>query len=402
MRTQFNVHVNHGNKQNKCLFKSGTFVLAAITAAQVALPVLPVYANALTAASTATAASPAASASSAVSLSASTSSALTAVKGNTKGSANGTAFLNRAIHLYQQNSFKESELYFRQAIAENPSNVDAHYYLANALVHLNRHDEAIEEFKRTYRLDPFGPTSGYCRKALKAYADKQAADKTADDDGGGEILDATSSLMHYAQKESGKSASDAKLVNLRAQAEREKIRHQQAADSYGRAMRSTGDGEALTIRQNARDDIDRILHGTRGGLPWVQQAAEARAAEVQHNADELERIARERAGEKAAEYKSVSKAKGKSLDETVNNLEHQLITKTLPGTPSLKHDGTDLFVRSYSPSTQKSPYPDAHAAVARINPVHVDHSKDDGDDTSSTGSTTKVVPVHTVKGEVLN
>jgi tetratricopeptide (TPR) repeat protein len=309
--------------------------------------------------------------------------------------------LNRAIRLYQQNSFKESELFLRQSIAENPLNADAHYYLANALVHLSRHDEAIEEFKRTYRLDPFGPTSGYCRKALKAYAEKQAADKSADDDGG-EILDATSSLMRYAQKDSGKGDSQAKLITLREQAEREKIRHQQSADSYGRAMRSTGEGEALTIRQNARDDIDRILHGTRGGLPWVQQAAEARAAEVQRNADELERIAKERAGEKAAEYKSVSKAKGKALDETVNNLERQLITKTLPGTPSLKHDGTDLFVRSYSPSTQKSPYPDAHAAVARINPVHVVHSNDDSDDTSSTGSGIKTVPVHTVKGEVLN
>jgi tetratricopeptide (TPR) repeat protein len=401
MRTQFNVDVNHGNKQNKCLLHSGVLMVAALTAMQLVLPILPVCANALTTSSAASAASPAVSPSSVSSLSASTSQALSATKGNARSNANGTAFLTKAIHLYQQNFFKESELYLRQAIAEIPSNADAHYYLANALVHLNRHDEAIEEFKRTYRLDPFGPTSGYCRKALKAYADKQAAAKTADDDGG-EILDATSSLMRYAQKESGKTDSDTKLVNLRAQAEREKIRHQQAADSYGRAMRSTGDGEALTIRQNARDDIDRILHGTRGGLPWVQQAAEARAAEVQHNADELERIARERAGEKAAEYKSVSKAKGKSLDETVNNLEHQLITKTLPGTPSLKHDGTDLFVRSYSPSTQKSPYPDAHAAVARINPVHVDHSKDDGDDTSSAGSTTKVVPVHTVKGEVLN
>lgn len=397
MPTHFNVQVRRPSKQIKCLLFPGAFVLAAITTAQVAMPLLPVYANALTVSS----ATASASATSSHTTSSATASSPTVVKGAMKGSANVNAFLNRAIHLYQQNSFKEAELFLRQSIAENPSSADAHYYLANALVHLNRHDEAIEEFKRTYRLDPFGPTSGYCRKALKAYAEKQAADRASDEDGG-EIIDASSSLMRYAQKGAGKADSEAKLVTLREQAEREKLRHQQSADSYGRAMRSTGEGEALTIRQNARDDIDRILHGTRGGLPWVQQAAEARAAEVQRNADELERIARERAGEKAAEYKSVSKAKGRALDETVNNLERQLITKTLPGTPSLKHDGTDLFVRSYAPSTQKSPYPDAHAAVARINPVHVDHSRDDGDDTSSTPSSRNTIPVHTVKGEVLN
>jgi tetratricopeptide (TPR) repeat protein len=390
MRTQFNVHGSRPDKQIRRLLFSGVSVMASITIVQVTLPPLPVKANALTASSST--GSPSAT------------SAVSPVKGSSKGvagSANGISFLNRAIQLYKQNSFKESELFLRQSIAENPSNIDAHYYLANALVHLNRHDEAIEEFKRTYRLDPFGPTSGYCRKALKAYAEKQSANKAPDEDSG-EIVDAASALRRYAQKDAGSSDSQTKLVTLREQAEREKLRHQQAADSYGRAMRSTGEGEALTIRQNARDDIDRILHGTRGGLPWVQQAAEARAAEVQRNADELERIARERAGEKAAEYKSVSKAKGCALDETVNNLERQLITKTLPGSPSLKHDGTDLFVRSYSPSTQKSPYPDAHAAVARVNPVHVDHSSDDVDDPASANSSRNALPLHRVKGEVLN
>ncbi len=168
-------------------------------------------------------------------------------------------------------------------------------------------------------------------------------------------------------------------------------------------MRSTGEGEALTIRANARDDIDRILHGTRGGFALGysrrQRLARPRCNTTQMN---WRKIARERASEKAAEYKSVSKAKGRALDETVTNLERQLVTKTLPGTPALKHDGTDLFVRSYSPSSQKSPYPDAHAAVARIYPVHIDHSKDEADDNASAASSGNAVPVHDVKGKVLN
>ncbi len=43
------------------------------------------------------------------------------------------------------------------------------YYLAGCYVHLNRHEEAQREYDMSYRLDPFGPVSGYCRRALLGY-----------------------------------------------------------------------------------------------------------------------------------------------------------------------------------------------------------------------------------------
>jgi hypothetical protein len=310
--------------------------------------------------------------------------------GNATASQKGSAFFARAVQYYQRNDFKNAELFLRQAISEAPGEPNMHYYLANTLVRLNRHDEAKEEFKRAYNLDPYGPISGYCRKALAVY-DNQNPDAAP-------AVSATDNLMRYSNREPSIVDPEKKVLSLRSQAEREKLRHQQVADSYSRAMNSTGDGEAQRIRQNSRDEIDSILHGTRYSYPWMQQAAEARAQQVQSNADELERIARDRAKERAAEYKAVSKEKGKSLDETVTNLERQFTTKALPGTPQLRHDGTDLFVRSYSPSTAKSPYPDAHPAVARVNPVHVEDS-DDGSDTSGT---TAAPLQHQVKGKVLN
>ena len=315
---------------------------------------------------------------------------------STKSADKGSAFYARAVQYYQRNDFKNAELFLRQAISESPSDPGSHYYLANTLVHLNRHDEAIDEFKRSYHLDPYGPTSGYCRKALKTYEGQSTKDDT------GDPLDATSSMLRYAHKQPSAADPQEKLVSLRLQAEREKVRHQQSADSYSRAINSTGEGEAQTIRQNARNEIDQIMHGTRNTQPWLEQAATARAAEVQHNADEMEKIAHERASEKAADYKALSKAKGKALDETVSNLERQLVTKTLPGSPTLRHDGTDLFVRTYAPSTQKSPYPDAHPAVARVNPVHVVPATDDDDAADGLKGTAKSLPTHDVKGKVLN
>lgn len=320
--------------------------------------------------------------------------------GNGAGSEKGAAFFSRAVQYYQRNDFKNAEFLLRQAISEVPGEPNSHYYLANTLAHLNRHDEAKDEFKRAYNLDPYGPVSGYCRKALAVY-DSQNPDATP-------TIQATDNLMRYANRVPSATDPEKKVLALRSQAEREKQRHQQFADSYSKAMNSTGDGEAQRIRQNARDEIDSILHGTRGSFPWVQQAAEARAQQVQSNADELEKIAREHAKERAAEYKAVSKEKSKSLDETVSNLERQFNTKSLPGTPQLRHDGTDLFVRSYSPSTSKSPYPEAHPAVARVNPVHVD-SSDDADSIGSSGASggtssgaSAQPPQHQVKGRVLN
>ena len=310
---------------------------------------------------------------------------------NATSAQKGAAFFARAVRYYQRNDFKDAELMLRQSVSESPGDANSHYYLANTLVKLNRHDEAKEEFKRAYNLDPYGPVSGYCRKALTVY-ESQTPESA-------QTISATDNLMRYSGKAPSSVDPEKKVLSLRTQAEREKLRHQQVAESYGRAMSSTGDGEAQRIRQNARDEIDSILHGTRYSTPWVQQAAEAHAQQVQSNADELEKIARERAKERAAEYKAVSKEKSKSLDETVSNLERQLNTKALPGTPTLRHDGTDLFVRSYSPSTAKSPYPEAHPAVARVNPAHVE----DVDDDAASSSSGAAAPLqHQVKGRVLN
>ncbi len=279
-------------------------------------------------------------------------------------SSKACAFLNEGVQFYRVNDFKSAEIRLRQSIAEDSKDskgsntASAHYYLANTLVHLGRHEEAIEEFKRTYALDPFGPTSGYCRKALLRYGQQSANTEEAS-----EPLDATTSMLRYAKKSgSAVSTPQQKLDQLRTQAEREKRRHQQFADSYAKDVRATAEGEAQTIRANAKEEIDAILYGrnaVNSPLPWVSQAAQAKAETVRQNADEMEKIARQRAVERAAELKSWSKAKSESLDETVNNLERQLVTKTLPGSPSLRHDGTDLYVRSYTPSVERSPYPPA-------------------------------------------
>ncbi len=277
-------------------------------------------------------------------------------------------YLSAAIRDFQVCQYKKAEIELREAIAEDPASATAHYYLADTLVYLNRHDEAVEEFKRSYRLDPYGPVSGYCRKALLTYNTKVAEPEAED-----EPLKATESMKRYFFSDP-KAPSKQKVAAIHDQAEREKLRHKQVGESLTKAYNTTAEVEAQSIQRNARDEIDAIINGRMANSPYPQdrQIAATRADAVQKNADEMARIAKARAEQRQVELKLYSKQRSDLVDEAVSNLEKNLITKNLPGTPELQHAGTDLFVRNYSPAKSQSQYPDPHPATARINPASPD------------------------------
>jgi tetratricopeptide (TPR) repeat protein len=274
-------------------------------------------------------------------------------------------YLAMAIRDFQGYQYKKAEIELRQAISEDPTNPTAHYYLANTLVYLGRHEEAADEFKRSYRLDPFGPVSGYCRKALLTYNIKIAEPEAED-----EPLQATDLIKHYFFSDP-KAPSKEKIAAIHEQAEREKLRHKQTADSLAKAYNTTVERESQMIQRNARDEIDSIINGRLGSSPYPgdRQMAATRADAVQKDADEMSRLAKMRAEQKQVEYKLYSKQRSDLVDEAVSNLEKNLITKNLPGSPELQHAGTDLFVRNYLPAKSQSQYPDPHQAMARINPA---------------------------------
>jgi tetratricopeptide (TPR) repeat protein len=274
------------------------------------------------------------------------------------------SYLSMAIRDFQIYQYKKAEMELRAAISEDSGNATAHYYLADTLVYLNRHDEAVEEFKRSYRLDPYGPVSGYCRKALLTYNVRIAEPEVED-----EPIQATEAIKSYFYS-NPKAPSKEQVAAIHDQAEREKLRHKQTGDSLAKAYNTTAERESQMIRSNARDEIDSIINGRLGTSPYPadRQMAATRAESIQRDADEMARIAKKRADDKQDEYKLYSKQRSDLVDEAVSNLEKNLITKNLPGSPQLQHAGTDLFVRNYRPAKSQSLYPDPHQAMARINP----------------------------------
>lgn len=226
----------------------------------------------------------------------------------------------------KKGSYKQAEIELRESISERPNVALSHYYLANTLVHLQRHDEAIDEFRRAYRLDPYGLTSGYCRQALDKYGQRMAsAPKPGVDD----------------------KAHSASVATIKMQAEREKQRHQNFADSLARSASVAGDFQVRKIRAYEKEEVDRIMNAPGSALPGSQALSAERAASVRRNAEEMEVIAKDMTVKRSQQYAQWSQEKSALLDETVDNLQNQLSTKSLPGSAKLNEKGTDLFVRNY-------------------------------------------------------
>jgi hypothetical protein len=276
---------------------------------------------------------------------------------------NGQRYLAQAQGTFQKGNYKQAEIELRQSVAENPKIALAHYYLANTLVHLQRHDEAIDEFKRSYKLDPYGPTSGYCRKALITYGERSPADESPIATDG--ELDAVSAIKHYSKSSKGQTdAGSARIAAIKSQAEREKQRHQEFADSLVKSANLAGEVEAREIRNRAKEEVDNIVNGSRSPIPYKQAMDAERATAIRKNAEEMEVIVRDRAAKRSQQYSEWSKQTSELLDETVSNIQNQLNSKVLPGTPKLNEIGTDLFVRNYGQSSTSA---SARPAIVKVN-----------------------------------
>lgn len=255
--------------------------------------------------------------------------------------------------------------YLRQAAHDEPNNPYVHYYLANSLVYLHKHDEAVREYMASYRLDPFGPVSGYCRRALMAYKTKLP---DVDFNSPPSSIVPPPPISH--ENEEIVSAIDL----IRRQAEEEKRKHRHSSDAFSIQAQRTSNWQARKIEEDARARIDDIYSSAASARiynPFAHspEALQARADEVRRQASEDAKLMRQRAEERIEDYKRVAKDREDLLDESAANLEGQLHTKALAGGSRLSGMGTGLYVRSYDRTVPKSNYPEAHESVARIRPA---------------------------------
>lgn len=243
--------------------------------------------------------------------------------------------------------YAQAEDCFRQSAVEHPRDPYVHYYLANVLVYLKKHPQAMEEYNLAFRLDPYGPVSGYCRKALVTYRMHGAAPMAEPETN--EPISAAERLGIRLPEENDRGSV---VKVIRTQAEREKKRHRQFAESIAATMVRGGETRAQIIERNAHDAINDALNSPVRYRPFENpfMAIENRRLQIEQMRKEAEEAAKHErtvAAEKSDSYKKWSLEHEFSLDEIASNLEAQMLTKTLPGSARLRPEGTGLFVRYY-------------------------------------------------------
>lgn len=251
--------------------------------------------------------------------------------------------------------YAQAEDCFRQSAVEHPRDPYVHYYLANVLVYLKKHPQAMEEYNLAFRLDPYGPVSGYCRKALVTYRMHGAppgAEASSAETEASQPISAAERLGIRVPEEKDRGSV---VKVIRTQAEREKSRHREFAESIAATMVRGGETRAQIIERNAHEAINDTLNSPVRYRPFENpfMAAENRRLQVEQMRKEAEEAAkRERtaAAEKSDSYRKWSLEHEFSLDEIASNLEGQMLTKNLPGSARLRPEGTGLFVRYYGRS----------------------------------------------------
>jgi len=261
--------------------------------------------------------------------------------------------------------YAQAEECFRQSAVEHPQDPSVHYYLANVLVYAKKHPQAIEEYNQAFKLDPFGPLSGYCRKALLMYRLHMPPQIPAEEASVSEPISAAE-RMGLRMPETGDRASVVQLI--RGQTEREKSRHRRLADSIAATIVRGGETRAQLIERNAHDFINETLNSPIRVRPFENpfSAIENRKLQIEQmrrEAEEAAKMERAMASEKSDAYMRLSMEHEFALDETASNLEGQLLSKALPGSARLHPEGTGLFVRYYGRSIEGI---DVHNSVAHF------------------------------------
>lgn len=265
------------------------------------------------------------------------------------------------------NNYGIAARYFYKRICKSPNDPIARYHFANCLVHLNRHEQAITEYKRSYSIDPNSLVSGYCKQALIAY--KVALPAAA-------VSNVRKSYQRLPQE-----ASDA-VELIRHQVANEKSRHHKYAKSLSENVDKAGEYRIKKIKELAEHNIKMLYKygplvkvgtGLRRTGKSYQAMAPYQRLEVDREVAEIRRQCEEDIKKEKAVAVKRSKtldkwreARKDRLDNVAKNLESQFSLKSNPSGIELKPEGTGLYVRNYKSSKTKRNIPDARYSVARI------------------------------------
>jgi tetratricopeptide (TPR) repeat protein len=253
-------------------------------------------------------------------------------------------FLKNGVDLLNARKYRESEVVLRSVVVKNPKSALAHYYFANALLHLLKYDEAKQEFFACYCLDPKSEAGRYSQSAVKTIE----------------------KMYPPVQKDAVTDERVSKSVALiREQTDREKARQRELVKNLSTGVAENAEAEVSRIKNNAASITGVTPYVMLGNKRHQSKNRDATLAKAEESA-QLTRMA---AKQKADEYRSWSTNQEKKLDDIASNLESQLKTSGIKGAAKLHPEGTGFYVRYYGAGAT-TVIPEAHSGVVRILPTN--------------------------------
>jgi len=273
-----------------------------------------------------------------------------------------------------------------RAVSKAPHNAMCRYYLAGCYVHLARHEEAMKEYDMAYRLDPFGPVSGYCRRALIGYG-RSIPDEPELAAVNKPVFQSRKQRKDIVQHNAPEHLNKA-IDTIRRQADYEKGRHKSASETFAGNAVKTGEGTARKVLDDADAECKAILEaplvvaGSYRNDPYTVEHAkrlemerrQALVAEIRKKAENDAARIRGDAQERAQKFKQYSQDRQNALDEVADSLESQLSTSRLKDRVKMRAEGTGLYIRNFG--VVPSPSPEVHNSVARIRPRELPQPSD--------------------------
>lgn len=293
-------------------------------------------------------------------------------------SATPEAFYAEGMKNFKAANYAYAENYFRNAAKLRPKDGMIRYYLATCLVYQHRHPEAIAQYRMSYKLDPYGLVSGFCRRALVAY--NVPVDGTTDPR---KIVrkPRAARKVDEGQLQKAITASElqmeAAVVTIKRQAEEEKSRKKIFAKGLSDSAIKAGDHKAKSIKDDAEDQIRALidaeyarqqaglsrrtsLYGRYSDAEMVKQQAE----QIRREAEAKAKLEQDIAQERSRKHQEWSETRQKDMDSVADNLQKQLQTTPAQRSISINPVGTGLYVRNYTPPRKKGP--ESRNAVVRF------------------------------------
>jgi tetratricopeptide (TPR) repeat protein len=252
-------------------------------------------------------------------------------------------YMEQALAAYNSGDFNTTLHYLNTAANSEFNNPLFHYYLADTLVHLGRHEEALKEYRIAYTLNPSSSVANYCKLALSRYGT------------------GTEPQIWHEKGEAKNSGPDAQLVQsvsvIHKQTEDSKnIMIQGAHDRSTNALRSTDENIKTSQRQTQQmiNDLQaQSLSLDPGSARRAAASINAQSEEQQKGLTNLKRNTDRIASE------SMKDAVQRSLyvEQSATNLEQMMVAPHKAGDVVLDKNGTNLYVRNYSSSISSTATP---------------------------------------------